>query len=676
MENNTSFDAKRRVSDLNLSYRDQKAGAYGLAGMCLVGTALVPTGILTILLGAVSAMSAGFAASLSINAARILSDTSALKAKKDAFEKSLIAANRIKQELVDLKLTHQNEIRLLNENFEKRLAHAKDGFEKQYQNALDNDKYRIEKEFSDKTTQLEADYLRKTKDYRSVQVARLAYVIREKEQLEDYLTEEWYKEVGEYKGFFQEFQEVMAGFETQLEVAKTDFNSSFNAKTQEVAALHQTIQKNNNPKPFTGSDKASIVGNKLLDFFLNQGITLDAEKCETKLDSSIIWVRPRGTTIAALLSHAEAIHLYFELVDKPSITADSGCVKIVLQDATVKTPSVIAEPSIDRFKDALQASNHIRLTAPTDSGKSVLLDNILGVYDELFDGKQSLTLLDPKYPFTDWNGHQPDYKGFDECLGAMNLLQVKIDKRLEEAKRLADEGKVIPEYEPELFAIDELELLYADAMTADGEKKGDITKALIKSINTGLKLGRGLTKTKGRGIKVLYVTQSPLCSKIGMNKDAFDQSTSIYLGSNIPLVLQDKGELDGKITTVKRKALEKEYSVRVAANQKYLMLVRLPNGGDVFLMKAPKPGTFIPVLKPNEKGVSTSETVDMTEIVIPPKETISACFAISACKCTKCGVMSTETNGFYKVKGKPDRPRFKCLNPKCKAKSFTSPKVS
>ena len=458
------------------------------------------------------------------------------------------------------------------------------------------------------------------------------------------------KEVSDYHGTFKEFQEVLAGFEGQLKEAQTDFRASYSAKTEEIGKLHQTLAKTNNVRAFTGSDKASIVGNKVLDYFLQQGITLDAEKCETKLDSSILWLRPRGTTIKAIEAHLEALHLYFELISLPKAEVSDGCIKLTLQDATVKAPTKLIEPPIERFRDALTASNHIRLTAPTDSGKSTLLDNILGIYSDIYDGKQSLTLLNPKYPFTDWAGHQPDYKGFDECLGAMSLLQVKIEKRLEEAKALADEGKDIPDYEPELFAIDELELLYADALSADGEKKGDTTKALTKSINTGLKMGRGLTKAKGKGIKVLYVTQSPLCSDIGQRKNAFDQSTSIYLGSNISLVLQDGGELDGKITTAKRKALEKEYNQRIAANQKYVMLIRLPNGGDCFLMQSPKVGEFIPTL-PNISGEAIAEKPSA---------------ATTGCTCPECGTISTKKNGKYK-----NRQRWKCLNSACDKNSFT-----
>lgn len=615
----------------------QKYIAVGLSSLSLVSAIALPYLPISLLLGAVSLISGGFAYSLTINTSKILA------ARRD------IASTRL-----DLrhKIGQAEKAKLNFEETQKRIKDAalyeSDQLEKKYADSTAYMQADYERKLGIATRELEKEFVRKTKEFRKLQTARLAYLWTEKEKLEEYLQSEWTAEVEQYKGAFQEFEQVLAGFDGQLKEAQTEFRTSFQAKSNEVKALHHTLSRANNVQPFRGSDKASLVGNRLLDFFLKQGITLDAERCESKLDSSIIWVRPRGTTAKALNEHMEALQLEFELLSLPVAEIDKGCIRIKLVDAAIELPKKIVEPSIDRFKSALLASNHIRLTAPTDSGKSTLLDNILGFYDEEYASKQGLTLLDPKYPFTPWSGHTPDFKGFEECLGAMNQLKAKIDGRLKEARQLADANKAIPDYEPELFAIDELELLYADALSADGEKKGEVTKSLIKAINSGLKMGRGLTKEKGKGIKVLYVTQSPLCSKIGQNKDAFDQSTSIYLGSNISIVLQDGGELDGKITGAKRKALEKEYAVRIAAKQDYIMLVRLPNGGDVFLMECPKPGIF----QTKKKESETTEGINSV-----------------GASCPSCGTVSTAKNGKYK-----GRQRYRCLNGTCSKKTFTEDK--
>lgn len=412
------------------------------------------------------------------------------------------------------------------------------------------------------------------------------------DQRDAQLKEEFDRAISQYEGLYEELDKALAAYGGEVETARGSFQATYEAKVQEIERLHRELATYRNPAPFRGTDKASLVGNRLLDFFMARGIVLDAEKCESKLDRSLVWVRPRGTTIEGIKDHLESLQLAFELVAKPDPKIDNGCILFNLQDAVIEVPTEIPEPSPERLIDALKRSNHVRINAPTDSGKSTLLDNILSAYALIHEGEMGLTLLDPKYPFTPWNNHQPDFKGFAECLGAVTNLSRLIDERLKEARALADAGQPLPSHQPHLFAIDELEALHDDAIAADDNKKGDNTKDLERAIRTGLKVGRGLTAEKGKGIKVLYCTQSPLCSRIGLNRDDFDQSTNIYLGSNIPLVLQDGGELSGKVPDSKRRQLSREYEARLAAGHKYVMLVRLPNGGDCFLMKAPRPGYF------------------------------------------------------------------------------------
>ena len=75
------------------------------------------------------------------------------------------------------------------------------------------------------------------------------------------------------------------------------------------------------------------------------------------------------------------------------------------------------------------------------------------------------------------------------------------------------------------------------------------------------------------------------------------------------------------------------------------MLVRLPNGGDCFLMQTPKPGEYIPKL---------------------PDKPVEAASVVSGCACPDCQVISTKKNGKYK-----NRQRWKCLNSDCDTNTFT-----
>ncbi|WP_346293788.1 IS1/IS1595 family N-terminal zinc-binding domain-containing protein [Sphaerothrix gracilis] len=493
---------------------------------------------------------------------------------------------------------------------------------------------------------LEADKLERIKHFKSEHRQREQFLHAQIEELraaiaqrDTRLQEEFSKVVQPYEELYEELDAALAQYAQEFGGARAEFGAAYRAKQEETEKLYGELRQYRNPAPFRGASKADIIGNKLIDFYLARGIILDAERCQAQLDKSLIWVRPRATTLEGIKDHLESLQLAFELVKKPEPKIESGCIHFELKDARIDLPVEITEPPSDKLLEAIAQANHVRINAPTDSGKSTLLDNILNIYRLLYRGQMGLTLLDPKYPFTPWQGHSPDYKGFSECLTGVTKLSRLIEARLTEARQCADQGEPLPSYDPHLFAIDELEILHDDALEADGNKKGDVTKSVEKAIRTGLKVGRGLTLEKGKGIKVLYVTQSPLCSRIGLNRDDFEQSLNLYTGGNIALVLQDSGELDGKILDAKRKTLTKEYEARLAARQQYVLLVRLPNGGDTFLMQAPPPGYWYDRAKAEGIAVGEGHQAIVAQVT-----------------CPDCGSENLTRNG----KGSKGRKRYKC----------------
>lgn len=78
------------------------------------------------------------------------------------------------------------------------------------------------------------------------------------------------------------------------------------------------------------------------------------------------------------------------------------------------------------------------------------------------------TLLDPKYPFTDWDGVNPQYKGFDACIEGMESLGDAIDERFDLATQAVEAGNPIPDFDAHFWAVDEMEVLVDEARDLDG----------------------------------------------------------------------------------------------------------------------------------------------------------------------------------------------------------------
>ncbi|WP_088894954.1 hypothetical protein [Leptolyngbya ohadii] len=254
-------------------------------------------------------------------------------------------------------------------------------------------------------------------------------------------------------------------------------------------------------------------------------------------------------------------------------------------------PIVEADP--DWLLTLVRIANHFRITGNTDTGKSTLVDNLVGAMQQVW-AELRLSVADPKYPFTEWSTFTPNYKGVEESFKGVSSLEQIVDSRFRLARKAKEAGKPLPEFAPELFVLDEAEILMDEARTIDEAnppQRGKISlqKHLTRMLRKGLKLGRGLTKQKGKGLKVAYIAQSPLCSRLGMNRDDFDQSVNIFIGENIPRALEE--ELKTKISNADKAYWKEQYHLRVERGDQYFCLVKAP-GMKPFIATMPPPGHY------------------------------------------------------------------------------------
>jgi hypothetical protein len=281
-----------------------------------------------------------------------------------------------------------------------------------------------------------------------------------------------------------------------------------------------------------------------------------------------------------------------------TLKIDTSGVDWAAQARAAQKPQIV-EAGVDWLLELVSYGNHFRITGPTDSGKSTLADNLVGALRLEFSAL-GLTTADPKYPFTEWTTFTPQYKGIHECFAGVFKLEKLITSRFAKARLNADSGQPLPEFEPELFALDEAEILMDEARAIDDAnppKRGEVKlqKKLTRALRKGLKLGRGLTKKRGKGLKVLYIAQSPLCMRLGFHRDDFDQSVNLFIGENIPRALLE--ELKGKITSAQRDFWLEQYHLRLERGDQYFCLVKVPASAgkqSLFIATMPAPGAYKP----------------------------------------------------------------------------------
>lgn len=395
-----------------------------------------------------------------------------------------------------------------------------------------------------------------------------------------------YQELAEYlEGLLNKQQSWHSAAEGQFQTVQQEKNAVIDQLFKQLNQYHAA-------KTFTGSTKADINGNKLIDFFLEQGMTCDADRCESHYEFDEVWIRPRTDTIESLQKLASTIQQRFELLKPPEFAIDKGCIKVIMRTHSKEklAGTTIEEQPETWLETTVRASNHYRIAAPTDTGKSVLLDNLINCLKLIHGNEFCCDLLDPKYPFTEWSGGiTPTYTKFSGCISGMEKLGAIIQSRLDEAEFDVKAGRSIRVYPAHLFAIDELEVLVDEARDLDdGAMKGKQSMRLIRLLRKGLKLGRGLTTQKGKGVLVAYITQSPLCSRINLNKDDFDNSTNIFLGENIPRALAE--ELNNKLSDKELAYLMRQYELRRDRGDVYFCLVKTPK--QAFIATLPSQGYY------------------------------------------------------------------------------------
>jgi hypothetical protein len=116
---------------------------------------------------------------------------------------------------------------------------------------------------------------------------------------------------------------------------------------------------------------------------------------------------------------------------------------------------------------------------------------------------------------------------------------------------------------------------------------------------------------KGKGVIVAYITQSPLCSRINLNKDDFDNSTNLFIADNIPRALSE--ELNNKLSDKEIAYLMKQYELRKERGDEYICLVKLPRSkttSEALIATLPPPGYYAKKL--SQKIAEAAQSFDIS----------------------------------------------------------------
>ena len=343
------------------------------------------------------------------------------------------------------------------------------------------------------------------------------------------------------------------------------------------------------PKMPHGTSRVEVVSGRIVEFFYQHGILADYQDSWTENEYDLVRVKPRSGAREQFAKLSEELQLELQLDRVPTITLVQGSVQIKVDtrcvDTRVKTdePKVI-EPSENYLAVAVSKAPSFRINGESGSGKSTLANNLIETMKQELGGCD-VTLIDPKYPLSGWE-MTPRYKGIEEAFDGLQDAANLVESRLKLARDDKESGRAIRTFKPALYVVDEIDWVISHFGV-------DAANAL----RVTLKVGRALN------VMILYIGQTPLCSRLKMNRDDFRHSATFYIGENVPAGIEEVVH-----SSSLKAELESQYTFRQEGNNKFFCLVKYP-GKSAFIASLPKP--FIQPNSETDKVVTASNSEEI-----------------------------------------------------------------
>ena len=363
-------------------------------------------------------------------------------------------------------------------------------------------------------------------------------------------------------------------------LAELEMMEAHNKELQERLHCYQL------PKMPMGTSRVEVIAGRIVEFFYQHGILADYDDSWTHNEYDLVRVKPRSGAKEQFTKLADELQLELRLDRTPTMTIVQGTIEIKVDTRCIDTrvkvdDSKVVEAPVNYLQVAVTKALSFRINGESGSGKSTLAMNLIATMrDEL--GGCDVTLIDPKYPLSEWD-FAPRYKGIDEAFDGLQEAADLVESRIKLARDDKESGKTIRSFKPALYVVDEIDWVIShfgvDATTL---------------LRTTLKVGRALN------VMILYIGQTPLCSRLKMNRDDFRHSANFYLGENIPAGI-DEVVHSGAL----KSDLESQYTLRQESDNKYFALVKYP-GKSAFIASLPEP--FIsPNIGNQETGTTSSQ---------------------------------------------------------------------
>ncbi len=284
----------------------------------------------------------------------------------------------------------------------------------------------------------------------------------------------------------------------------------------------------------------------------------------------------------------------------PKYETEESLLANVIDDPK-ELPAVVEPDDPDWFRRAIRVSFSCLIHGGMGAGKSVLVSNLICCANQevytVYSIAPDLVIIDPKFPDSEWiiagKRIKPNYRGWESSIIGVTDMGQEVDRRLEEAKAIAEEIDedlfADPEYElplpertPTIWVIDEAAALH--------ERFG---KEFSEPLKNAFWVGRSTRNV------AIAIGQNPNCSNYGLQRPDAENASRFFLGAAMAL----KGLDELKTTRELKTKLRQQIYARLALvrqrklqgidkpEEQYFGLVAIQNEMP-FIAQMPPPNAF------------------------------------------------------------------------------------
>ncbi|BAY67223.1 chromosome partition protein Smc (plasmid) [Calothrix brevissima NIES-22] len=256
----------------------------------------------------------------------------------------------------------------------------------------------------------------------------------------------------------------------------SDLLNHIDSKNLEIAKLNQQIAELKRPQYWSYAVRPDLgMANGIIQYFEKLGIVLDRAGSNYQgwyADLSFHAHRNGDrVTLSALNTHWERLAPQLHCLNQPEFKYDAESDLFTCTVWLTRKPVKSIEQKVSDFKPTLAKADelinfvstayHIGLWGETGTGKSTAISNIIGGLIASLGGSPKLKLTIPKLD-NDTQKIFPsvDYLGIPESIFGLLEAALEIQFRISLSEQAFRNGETIPEYEPIVFFIDEINAIF------------------------------------------------------------------------------------------------------------------------------------------------------------------------------------------------------------------------